>query len=160
MNRIDLEGRRAVVTGGAQGIGRAVAERLIASGAKVMIWDADRFRAEQTAEEIGAAFVDADITDWARVQSATARTMAEIGGVEILVNNAGIAGANAPVADYDDRGMAADHGGQPRRRVSLLQGVGPPHGRRRLWAHRERRVGGGQGGQPERRAPIPPARRR
>jgi len=101
MNSIDLEGRRAVVTGGAQGIGRAVAERLIASGARVTLWDPDRARVEQTAEAIGASFVDADVSDWARVQSAAARTLAEMGGLDILVNNAGIAGANASVIDYD-----------------------------------------------------------
>lgn len=101
MNAIDLKGKRAVVTGGAQGIGRATAERLIASGATVMLWDADRARAETTAEAIGASYIDADITDWERVKSAAARTIAELGGLEILVNNAGIAGANATVADYD-----------------------------------------------------------
>jgi NAD(P)-dependent dehydrogenase (short-subunit alcohol dehydrogenase family) len=100
MNAIDLKGRRAVVTGAAQGIGRAVAERLIAGGASVTIWDADRGLGAQTAEAIGAAMIEVDVADWDSVRSAAARTEAETGGVDILVANAGIAGMNAPVADY------------------------------------------------------------
>jgi NAD(P)-dependent dehydrogenase (short-subunit alcohol dehydrogenase family) len=100
MNAIDLKGRRAVVTGAAQGIGRAVAERLIAGGASVTIWDADRGLGAQTAEAIGAAMIEVDVADWDSVRSAAARTEAEMGGVDILVANAGIAGMNAPVADY------------------------------------------------------------
>ncbi len=100
MNQIDVAGKRAVVTGGAQGIGRAVAERLIAGGAVVTLWDRDRGLVEQTAEAIGAGFIEVDQTDWDAVRSASARTAAEMGGVDILVNNAGIAGQNATVADY------------------------------------------------------------
>ena len=100
MNRIDVEGRMAVVTGGAQGIGRAVAERLIAGGATVTLWDSDRGLVERTAEEIGASFVEVDLASWDAVRSATARTEAEMGRVDILVNNAGVAGDNATVADY------------------------------------------------------------
>lgn len=103
MNRIDLEGRRAVVTGGAQGIGRAVAERLVGSGARVAIWDRDGALAERTAEELGSEAVRAvacDVTDWASVQEARDETLAALGGLDILVANAGISGANAPVADY------------------------------------------------------------
>ena len=101
MNKIDLEGRTAIVTGAAQGIGRAVAERLIASGAEVMIWDLDRGLAEQTSEAIGCSFVETDVSDWDRVRSAAARTHATMGKVDILVANAGISGPNAPVADYE-----------------------------------------------------------
>jgi 3-oxoacyl-[acyl-carrier protein] reductase len=101
MNRIDLEGRRAVVTGGAQGIGRAISERLIASGATVCLWDRDRALAEATAEAIGASFVQVELTEWDAVRSAAARTVAEMGRVDILVCNAGIAGSNGPVWDYD-----------------------------------------------------------
>ncbi|MEM7522611.1 MAG: SDR family NAD(P)-dependent oxidoreductase, partial [Pseudomonadota bacterium] len=91
---------RAVVTGGAQGIGRAVAERFIASGATVTIWDFDRSLAEATCAETGASHVNPDLTSWNDVKSATARTHAEMGGIDILVCNAGIAGANATVGDY------------------------------------------------------------
>ncbi len=102
MNRIDLDGRKAVVTGGAQGIGRAIVERFLASGAQVTIWDRDRGLAEAAADEIGApvSFVQVDVTDWDAVRSAAARTAAEMGRIDILVNNAGIAGPTASVADY------------------------------------------------------------
>lgn len=102
MNRIDLDGRKAVVTGGAQGIGRAIVERFLASGAQVTIWDRDRALAEAAVAEIGGAvlLVQVDVTDWDAVRSAAARTAAEMGRIDILVNNAGIAGINASVADY------------------------------------------------------------
>ena len=100
MNNIDLAGRKAVVTGGAQGIGRATAERLVASGAEVLIWDVDRALAETTAGEIGAGFIDLDLTDWEAVFSAAARSRAELGRIDILVCNAGISGATVSVADY------------------------------------------------------------
>jgi NAD(P)-dependent dehydrogenase (short-subunit alcohol dehydrogenase family) len=102
MNQIDLTGRKAVVTGGAQGIGRAIAERLVASGAQVTLWDRDRALAETAAEEIGGStgFVQVDMTDWDAVLSATARTGAEMGRIDIMVNNAGIAGINTTLADY------------------------------------------------------------
>ncbi|MEO0957459.1 MAG: SDR family NAD(P)-dependent oxidoreductase [Pseudomonadota bacterium] len=100
MNKIDLKGRRAVVTGGAQGIGRAVAERFVASGATVTLWDVDRALGQDTAEAIGASMVEVDLTDWDAVRSAAARTVAEMGAIDILVNNAGIAGMNTTVAEY------------------------------------------------------------
>ncbi len=102
MNRIDLDGRKAVVTGGAQGIGRAIVERFLASGAQVTIWDRDRALAEAAVAEIGGpvSLVQVDVTDWDAVRSAAARTAAEMGRIDILVNNAGIAGMNATVADY------------------------------------------------------------
>lgn len=100
MNSYNLKGKRAVVTGGAQGIGRAVAELFIRSGATVTIWDQDRARAEAMCDETGASFVTPDLTKWEDVSSAAARTRAEMGGIDILVNNAGIAGQNAPLADY------------------------------------------------------------
>ncbi|HUF87415.1 MAG TPA: SDR family NAD(P)-dependent oxidoreductase [Thermohalobaculum sp.] len=102
MNRIDLEGRMAVVTGGAQGIGRAIVERLADSGARVTIWDLNRARAELASEEIGDAvsFVEVDMASWDAVRSAAARTEAEMGRIDILVNNTGIAGPNATLVDY------------------------------------------------------------
>ncbi len=104
MNRIDLEGRTAIVTGGAQGIGKAVVARFLASGAKhVTIWDRDRGLAEAAVAELGGdrvSAIDVELTDWNRVSSATARTIAEMGHVDILVANAGVAGQNTTVADY------------------------------------------------------------
>ncbi|MFM9938053.1 MAG: SDR family NAD(P)-dependent oxidoreductase [Hyphomicrobiaceae bacterium] len=98
-NSIDLTGRIGVVTGGAQGIGRATAERFVASGAKVAIWDMDVGLAEKTAKAIGAnaKAYKVDVTDLASVEAARDATVKDFGRIDILVNNAGIAGANATV---------------------------------------------------------------
>ncbi|MEQ1611836.1 MAG: SDR family NAD(P)-dependent oxidoreductase, partial [Hyphomicrobiaceae bacterium] len=97
MNKIDLSGRVAVVTGGAQGFGRAVTERFVASGAKVAIWDRDITLAEKTAKEIGDAVkvFACDVSELAPVEAARDATLKAFGQIDILVNNAGIAGANA-----------------------------------------------------------------
>jgi len=99
VNRIDLGGRVAVVTGGAQGFGRAITERFIASGAQVAIWDMDRPLAEKTAKEVGAGvqFYEVDVSDAAAVGKARDATLAMFGKIDILVNNAGIAGVNRSV---------------------------------------------------------------
>jgi NAD(P)-dependent dehydrogenase (short-subunit alcohol dehydrogenase family) len=103
MNDIDLKGRRAVVTGAAQGIGKAIADRLLDSGAAVALWDIDAARLAATAAELGAkGEVSTDIvdmTDWPGVERAMAATAECHGGVEIVVNNAGISGMTVPVAD-------------------------------------------------------------
>ena len=98
-NAIDLKNRIAVVTGGAQGIGRAATERFVASGAKVAIWDHDIKLAEKTAKEIGAAVkaYPCDVTDYAAIEKARDATLKDLGRIDILLNNAGIAGANATV---------------------------------------------------------------
>ena len=97
-NAIDLKNRIAVVTGGAQGIGRAITERFIASGAKVAIWDLDKALAEKTAKELGASakVYAVDVTDPASVEAAVKATVGDLKRIDILVNNAGIAGGNAP----------------------------------------------------------------
>jgi 3-oxoacyl-[acyl-carrier protein] reductase len=96
-NNIDLKGRIAVVTGGAQGFGRAITERFIASGAKVAIWDNDIKLAEKTAKQVGAGTIAlaVDVADPAAVEKATAATLQAFKRIDILINNAGIAGANA-----------------------------------------------------------------
>ena len=101
MNKIDLTGRCAVVTGGAQGFGRAITERFVASGAKVAIWDFDDALASKTAKEIGDAvsMVKVDVSDLAGVEKARDATLKTLGKIDILVNNAGIAGVNATVWD-------------------------------------------------------------
>ncbi|MEO1987347.1 MAG: SDR family NAD(P)-dependent oxidoreductase [Martelella sp.] len=103
MNKIDLEGEHAVVTGGAQGLGFAMARRIVASGATVTLWDNDKDRLEQARAEIGeAATVQiADISDWSSVEAAAAATEKASGKISILVNSAGIAGAAAPLDNYD-----------------------------------------------------------
>ena len=96
-NTIDLNGRFAVITGGAQGIGRAAAERFIASGAKVALWDMDRKLAGDTAKALGAnaMAVGCDVTDPQSVEAAREKTAKSFGRIDILVNNAGIAGPTA-----------------------------------------------------------------
>lgn len=102
MNQIDLKGRVAIITGGAQGIGRAVAARFAASGAKVAIWDVDGALAEQAAAEIGGETTgqSVDVTDAAAVKAAADALEASHGSVDILVTSAGIAGANHKTWDY------------------------------------------------------------
>ena len=88
-----FEGRTAVVTGGASGIGRAVAERLAAEGAKVSVWD----RATPPAALHGIAL---DLTDAAAVESAAKETAKALGGIDVLVCSAGVAGLNATLWEY------------------------------------------------------------
>ena len=97
MNQIDLRGRRAVITGGAQGIGLAVARRFAASGASVVIWDNNGDAARAAADELGGVARQVELTDDADVAAASA----EAGAVDILVNNAGITGGNAKLWDID-----------------------------------------------------------
>ena len=103
MNRIDLEGRVAVVTGGAQGIGYAVAERFVASGATVWLWDRDAALAAEAAAALGdrARVHAVDQVDAAAVVAAAEAVLAAEGRIDILVANAGIAGANGTLWDYD-----------------------------------------------------------
>jgi 3-oxoacyl-[acyl-carrier protein] reductase len=102
MNQIDLNGRVAIVTGGAQGIGRAVAERFAKSGAKVAIWDLDGKLAKETAAAIGAeaSGLGIDVTDAAAVNEAAAELEKRLGSVDILVTSAGIAGPNHKTWEY------------------------------------------------------------
>jgi len=97
-NAIDLKGRIAVVTGGAQGIGRAITERYIASGAKVAIWDLDKALADKAVNELGASAkaYTVDVTNPESIDAAVKATLADFKRIDILVNNAGIAGGNAP----------------------------------------------------------------
>ena len=102
MNAYDLKGQVAVVTGGAQGIGLAVARLLHASGAQVCLWDLDAALAAAAAAGLGqrATGAGVDVTDAGAVQALAEATVARHGPIHVLVNSAGIAGSNAPVKDY------------------------------------------------------------
>ena len=105
MNRIDLEGRKGVVTGGATGIGYAIAERLVASGAQVSLWDIDAEGVASAARSLAAKGSDvegfvADVTDPSAVEAAAAAALDRHGAIDLLVNNAGIAGPNRKNWEY------------------------------------------------------------
>ena len=104
MNQIDLSGRRAVVTGGAQGIGLSIVTRFLASGAKVSLWDQDASLLQKTCNELESEgsvhAVVVELTDADAVAEATLDTVNVQGEIDILVNNAGIAGPTMPSWDY------------------------------------------------------------
>ena len=98
----NFEGQVAIITGGAQGIGRAAAEMLQNGGARVVLWDMDLELAQSTAAEMGGdtlAFA-VDVSDWANVQAAAAATQEATGRIDIMVNSAGIAGDVETVENY------------------------------------------------------------
>src|SRR5690606_23580472 len=99
----DLEGQIAVVTGGAQGIGFAIAKRFIASGARVSLWDRDGPLLEEAKRMLGeaATSITVDITEPEAVVRAATETEEALGPISILVNSAGIAGPAAPLDTYD-----------------------------------------------------------
>jgi 3-oxoacyl-[acyl-carrier protein] reductase len=98
MNQLDLAGRVAVVTGGAQGIGYAVAERMLRSGATVSLWDindAQLAKARTALEALGKVGAEVvELSDEASVDAATQATVARFGRIDALVNSAGITGGN------------------------------------------------------------------
>jgi 3-oxoacyl-[acyl-carrier protein] reductase len=102
--KFDFSGRVAVVTGGAQSIGRTVAELLLDAGAAVAIWDWDAGAAEKTAAELSRRGdilpVIVDVADEARVSAARDVVIQRFGKIDILVNNAGINGLNTKLIDY------------------------------------------------------------
>ena len=104
MNQIDLSGRRAVVTGAAQGIGLSIVTRFLASGAEVSLWDQDASLLEQTCSELESKgsvhAVIVELTDADAVAKATLDTVKALGEIDILVNNAGIAGPTEPSWEY------------------------------------------------------------
>jgi len=103
MTQIDLAGQVAVITGGAQGIGLAVAQALSEAGAKLALWDMDGPLASTAAGALGdeAVGLSVDVTDEAAIAAALSATENALGPVSVLINSAGIAGPNAPVAEYD-----------------------------------------------------------
>ena len=104
MNQINLSGRRAIVTGGAQGIGLAIVERFLDSGASVSLWDRDDALLKETVAGLNhddaVHHVAIDVTDAECVADALKQTERAIGGIDIMINNAGIAGPIAPSWQY------------------------------------------------------------
>ena len=102
MNQIDLAGQVAIVTGGAQGLGFAIAKRIVASGARVSLWDMDAKLLGEAVAELGdaARSAEVNITDAEAVADAHKATEGELGHVSIVVNSAGVAGANHTLDTY------------------------------------------------------------
>ena len=102
MNKLDFEGRVAVVTGGAQGIGLAVAQRLIESGARVCLWDMVQSHLDEARKVLGAAAqtVRVDVTSESDVANAVKTTVESQGRIDVLVCSAGITGPNSTLVDY------------------------------------------------------------
>jgi 3-oxoacyl-[acyl-carrier protein] reductase len=102
LNQLDFQGRHAVITGGATGLGYAIAQRLLNSGGMVTLWDRDEKAAQQAAITLGAkaSAVTVDVADYASVQEAVKRTTAQSRRIDALVCSAGITGPNTKVWDY------------------------------------------------------------
>ena len=142
-NAYGFSGQRAVITGGSQGIGRAVAERLKANGAKVELWDL------APPDGDGFVFRKVDVTDWNVVSDAAQRARQD-GGIDVLVCSAGIAGPNLQDLGVPDRRLGPGDARQRRRRLLRLPRRGARHAGAGIRSDRQHRVGGGQGGQPQR----------
>ena len=103
MNTLDLNGRTAIITGAAQGIGLAIAQRFVASGAKVALWDMNLSGAQAAAKQLGAAAAafGVELTNETSIRAGFDATLASFGQVDVLVNNAGITGGNAATWELD-----------------------------------------------------------
>ena len=99
MNKINLENRVAIVTGGAQGFGLAITKRFIESGAKVLIWDKDTEYLNKV-DLKNTHKIEVDVSNYKSVENAFAESLKYENKIDILVNNAGIAGPNFKTWDY------------------------------------------------------------
>jgi 3-oxoacyl-[acyl-carrier protein] reductase len=102
MNQLDFKGRSAAITGGAAGIGLAVARRLVASGARVAVWDRDEKALAEAKASLGGSTLTyrLDVSDAAAVAHVAQATADALGGIDALVCSAGITGPNTTVAEY------------------------------------------------------------
>ena len=102
MNKFNLDNRTAIVTGGAQGLGLAMTERFLKSGANVIIWDFDRLAVENTIKKLNNPRLSSkiiDVTNFDQILTEV-EEVTKINNIDIFINNAGIAGQNATVWDY------------------------------------------------------------
>jgi len=122
----DLKGKCAIITGSTRGIGRAIAEAMIAAGARVVISSEDVDDTARVAKELGQPGIAADVADDAALAALVASAVADLGGLDILVCNAGITGKPGPFAgiemDNYDRVMAIN-----LRSQVVLTGLAVPH---------------------------------
>jgi 3-oxoacyl-[acyl-carrier protein] reductase len=127
----DFSGRTVLVTGGARGVGRAIGEHFQAAGAAVYLVDVEPGVVAQTASEIGAVGLAADVSDSAQVDAVVARVVAETGRLDVLVNNAGILrdGVVWKLSDTDYEAVMAVHAGGTFR----FTRAAVPHFRRQHW---------------------------
>tara|TARA_B110001452_G_scaffold262664_1_gene263009 strand:+ start:459 stop:1208 length:750 start_codon:yes stop_codon:yes gene_type:complete len=103
MNDLDFKNRIAIITGGAQGFGFAIAKRIIQSGGKVVIWDIDKNAAENALKKINSdrlSYKIVDVTNYNEIHKTIKETEVELGKIDVFVNNAGITGVNAKVWEY------------------------------------------------------------
>jgi 3-oxoacyl-[acyl-carrier protein] reductase len=107
MNSYDFQNRVAIITGGGQGIGHAVAKRILEGGGKISVWDIDQDLLDGLSADLGASgdrlqAQNVDISDKAAVDAATENVITEFGKIDVLVNNAAIVGPNATTWEYPD----------------------------------------------------------
>jgi 3-oxoacyl-[acyl-carrier protein] reductase len=104
-NRLDLSGRVAIVTGGARGIGYAIAQRILRSGGIVSLWDVDQEALERARADLSSlgevAYVTVELTKETEIQASVQATLRRFGKIDILINNAGITGGNKPAWELD-----------------------------------------------------------
>jgi NAD(P)-dependent dehydrogenase (short-subunit alcohol dehydrogenase family) len=144
MNKINLENRHAIITGGAQGIGFSVAKRFLLSGASVTVWDRDRGLLASALKELeNRGSVDSaivDVTDSEAVSSATASTAEKFGRTDILVANAGITGPNFTCWEYPVSAWKQVIDVDFNWRFFMLSRYHPFHPSTELWPHHQRFV--------------------
>ena len=154
MNSYDYTDRVAIVTGGGQGIGLTVAERMLASGGSVSIWDRDQALLDALDSKYGSdgkvQTLKVDIGDLPVVEAATAAVKSRFGKIDVLINNAAIVGPNMPTWEYPPQAFMDVRPYRPRRHLLLLPGRGAAHDRAELRAHRQPQLRGGQGRQSQR----------